>query len=147
MVLMNPGLFPELIPGLWSKDPVIRMRTVDAVEKVTRKKPELLMSYKKELLGLMAEAKDAELRWHLAVVVPRLPLNSKERQRVASTLERYLADRSSIVKTFALQGLADLALSDRAMRAAVIEILHETARNGTPAMKARSRKLLRKTER
>ena len=147
IVLGKPELFPELITGLWSKDPVIRMRTADAVEKVTRTKPELLTPYKKELLGLMAEAKDAELRWHLAAMVPRLPLNSKERQRVASTLELYLADRSSIVKTFALQGLADLAPSEPAMGAAVIEILREAARNGTPAMKARSRKLLRKTER
>ncbi len=147
IVLRKRELFPELITGLWSKDPVIRMRTADAVEKVTRKKPELLMPYKKELLGLMAEAKDAELRWHLAAMVPRLPLNSMERERVASTLELYLADRSSIVKTFALQGLADLARSDAAMRAAVIEILREAARNGTPAMKARSRKLLHKTER
>jgi hypothetical protein len=147
IVLRKSGLFPELISGLWSKDPVIRMRTADAVEKVTRKKPEWLKPYKRELLGLMAEARDAELRWHLAAMVPRLPLSSKERQRVVSTLELYLADRSSIVKTFALQGLADLALSDPAMGAAVIEILREAARNGTPAMKARSRKLLRKTER
>jgi hypothetical protein len=80
------------------------MRTADAVEKVTRKKPELLTPYKKELLGLIAEAEEAELRWHLAAMVPRLPFNSKERQRVASTLELYLADCSSIVKTFALQG-------------------------------------------
>jgi hypothetical protein len=147
IVLGKPELFPELITSLWSKNPVIRMRTADAVEKVTRTKPELLTPYKKELLELMAEAKDAELRWHLAAMVPQLPLNSKERQRVASTLELYLADRSSIVKTFALQGLADLVPSESAMGAAVIEILREAARNGTPAMKARSRKLLRKTER
>jgi hypothetical protein len=146
IVLGKPELFPELITSLWSKNPVIRMRTADAVEKVTRTKPELLTPYKKELLELMAEAKDAELRWHLAAVVPQLPLNSKERQRVASTLELYLADRSSIVKTFALQGLADLVPSV-GDGAAVIEILREAARNGTPAMKARSRKLLRKTER
>ena len=57
----KPELFPELITGLWSKNPVIRMRTADAVEKVTRKKPELLTPYKKELLGLMAEAKDARI--------------------------------------------------------------------------------------
>jgi hypothetical protein len=143
----KPELFRELIPGLWSENPVIRMRTADAVEKVSREEPELLMPYKKELLGLMAEAEDAELRWHLAAMVPRLPLNSKERQRVASTLELYLGDRSSIAKIFALQGLADLAQSDPAMGAAVIEILREAARSGTPAMKARSRKLLRKTER
>jgi hypothetical protein len=84
------------------------MRAADATEKVAREIPDLLRPYKKELLGLMAEAKEPELRWHLAVMVPRLPLNSKERQLATSVLSSYLEDRSSIVKTFALQGLADL---------------------------------------
>src|SRR5690349_23299922 len=74
----DPTLFPELIGGLWSEDPLVRMRAGDAAEKVTRKSPELLRPYEKELLGLMAEATEPEVRWHLAVMVPRLPLNSKE---------------------------------------------------------------------
>jgi hypothetical protein len=77
-------------------------------EKVSRKHRELLQPYKKELLGLMAEAKEQELRWHLAVMVPRLLLNARERQLASSWLNSYREDRSSIVKTFALQGLADL---------------------------------------
>ena len=95
----------------------------------------------------MAEASEQELRWHLAVMVPRLPLNPGERQLAASWLSRYLEDRSSIVKTFALQGLADLAQDDPRIRPKVIGILQQATRNGTPAMKARSRKLLRHLER
>ncbi|HYW40358.1 MAG TPA: hypothetical protein VE957_19800 [Terriglobales bacterium] len=41
------------------------MRTADATEKVTRKNRELLLPYKKELLGLMAGTTEQELRWHL----------------------------------------------------------------------------------
>jgi len=108
IVSKNQALFPELIKGWWSEDPLVRMRAADATEKVAREIPDLLRPYKKELLGLMAEAKEPELRWHLAVMVPRLPLNSKERQLATSVLSSYLEDRSSIVKTFALQGLADL---------------------------------------
>jgi hypothetical protein len=55
----------------------------------------------------MAKANEPELRWHLAVLVPRLPLNSKERRLATSLLSSDLEDRSSIVKTSALQGLAD----------------------------------------
>ena len=135
-------LFPRLIVGLWSKDPLIRMRSADAAEKVTRKNPELLTPYRKELLGLLDETEDKELRWHLAVMVPRLALKSNERQRAISSLNRYLQDRSSIVKTFALQGLADLARDETSIRSTVIEILRKAMRSGTPAMKARSRKLL-----
>ena len=146
MASENPRLFSELIKGLWSEHAVLRMRAADAAEKVTRNRPELLRSYKNELLGLMAEEKQAELRWHLAAMVPRLPLNARERRLAASLLTSYLEDRSSIVKTFALQGLADLAQQDAVIRPGVIEVLRVATRCGTPAMIARSRKLLAKLE-
>jgi hypothetical protein len=142
----NPALFPDLLAGLWSASSVIVMRAADAAEKVTRKNPALLVPHKKELLELLAEARQQELRWHLAVIVPRLPLAVKERQRTAAVLQSYLADRSSIVKTLALQGLADLAENDREIRGSVIELLREAAKSGTPAMRARSRKLLARME-
>ncbi len=147
IVSKDPELFPKLVAGLWSEDPIVRMRAADASEKVTRTNREILQPYKKELLGLMAEAGEQELRWHLAVMVPRLQLSPKERKLAASLLNGYLGDRSSIAKTFALQGLADLARDDASIRPGVIEVLRESTRNGTPAMKARSRKLLAHLER
>jgi hypothetical protein len=142
MVSADPKLFPKLIAGLWSADPLVRMRAADAAEKVTRKQRGLLLPYRKELLGLLTEAQEQELRWHLAVMVPRLPLTPRERRLAVSSLEGYLNDRSSIVKTFALQGLADLAKAEPGLRPRVVEMLREATRKGTPAMKARSRKLL-----
>ncbi|HMD32229.1 MAG TPA: hypothetical protein VKG84_09995 [Candidatus Acidoferrales bacterium] len=147
LVGKNLALFPKLIAGLWSEDPVIRMRAADAVEKITRTAPAQLQRYKKELLGLMAEADQQELRWHLAVMVPRLSLKPAERRRAAELLSGYLEDRSSIVRTFALQGLADLAQQEPSMRATVTDLLRESVRSGTPAMRARSRKLLLQLER
>jgi hypothetical protein len=147
MVSDDPRLFPKLIAGLWSADPLVRMRAADAAEKVTRERRELLYPYKKELLGLMTESQEQEMRWHLAAMVPRLTLNAKERKGVISSLSSYLEDRSSIVKTFALQGLADLARDEPSFRSKMIDILRTATRSGTPAMKARSRKLLTKLER
>src|SRR5271157_2005691 len=147
IVSRNTVLFPKLIAGLWSSDPLVRMRAADATEKVTRQHPEFLLPYKRELLGLMAEAEEQELRWHLAAMVPRLLLNTKQRNLVTSLLVGYLEDRSSIVRAFALQGLADLAQDDPSIRPGVIEILRRATRTGTPAMKARGRKLLVRLER
>jgi hypothetical protein len=146
IVSKDPGLFPELIAGLWSGSPLVRMRAADATEKFTRANHEFLQPYKKELLGLMAETRQQELRWHLAAMIPRLQLQTRERQRAASLMESFLEDRSSIVKTSALQGLADLAQFDASLQPKVIELLRESTRNGTPAMKARSRKLLLQLE-
>jgi hypothetical protein len=120
------------------------MRAADAAEKVTFTRPELLQPYKRELLGLLAESEQIELRWHLALMVPRLELNATERQRAAKTLWRYLDDRSSIVKTFALQGLAELAKQDPSLRETVKQTLEVSLQTGTAAMKVRARKLLKK---
>jgi hypothetical protein len=59
----------------------------------------LLKPYKKERLGLIAEAREQELRGHLAEMVPRLTLSAEERELALASLHDYLKDRSSIVKT------------------------------------------------
>lgn len=146
LVSKNSALFPQLIAGLWSDNKGLRMRAADAIEKATRTGPGLLQPYKKELLGLMVETSQQELRWHLAAMVTRLQLKKEERRLAEATLNSYLEDRSSIVRTFALQGLADLAQDDPGLLPRVVETLREATRTGTPAMRARSRKLLSRIE-
>lgn len=143
LVLRAPRRFAELIECLWSADPIVRMRAADAAEKISAAQPELLKPYKTELLGLLAEAEQIELRWHLAQMIPRLPLTRGERRRAVDALQLYLEDRSSIVRTFALQALADLASNNPELRSQVREILEQSLRRGTAAMKARARLLLK----
>jgi hypothetical protein len=141
LVLSQPRRFAELVGLLWDEDPLVRMRAADAAEKITVKRPELLRPHKRELLGLLTEAEQIELRWHLAAMVPRLELSTAQGRRAAEALQRYLEDRSSIVKTFAMQGLVDLARHDPALRETAKQTLEGALRTGTPAMKARARKL------
>src|SRR5258708_4979095 len=143
LVVHQPERFTELIECLWDKDPIVRMRAADAAEKVTATRPELLNPHTLELLGLLTEAEQIELRWHLAIMVPRLTLSRPEIQRAAAALQRYLEDRSSIVKTFALQGLAGLSRQDPSLRELARKTCEESLRTGTAAMKARARKLLK----
>jgi len=143
LVMRQPERFQELIVCLWNEDPVVRMRAADATVKVSAKQPRLLDRHRAELLGLLAEAEQIELRCQLALMVPRLRLSATERQRAAAALQRYLEDRSSIVKTFALQGLADLARNDLVLQSKVKQLLEVALQSGTPAMKARARKLLK----
>jgi hypothetical protein len=142
-VLKNPARFTELIECMWSDDPVVRMRAADAVEKISVRKPGFIAPFKAELLGLADEATQAEVRWHLALMLPRLPLTKSERTRFTARLHAYLDDRSSIVKTCALQGLADMARSNLSDAANLLELLQQVCRTGTAAMKARSRRLLK----
>jgi hypothetical protein len=104
------------------------------------KRPDLLHPFEAELLGLLAQSEEQELRWHLTQMVPRLPLTREECARAAFVLRDYLDDRSSIVKTFAIQALADLTSIDAALLPDMVELLQQVTRNGTPAMRARGRK-------
>jgi hypothetical protein len=143
LVLKQPRRFRKLMKCLWDENPLVRMRAADAAEKVSAKKPRHLDRHKTELLGLLAEAEQIELRWHLAAMIPRLRLTPPERQRAVAALHHYLNDRSSIVKTFALQGLADLSQNDPILCTKVKQLLEEAVHSGTPAMRARARKLLK----
>jgi hypothetical protein len=127
---------------IWSGDAIVRMRAADAAEKVSAKRPALLAPFQAELLALADETTQAELRWHLALMIPRLRLGRQERVRAKAALEGFLGDRSSIVRTFAIQAITELSRGIPEMEADVIDLLERTSRTGTPAMKARSRKLL-----
>lgn len=145
-VLRNPELFGELFAGMLDKDRLVRMRAADAVEKATRKHPEWLQSWKRPLLEQVAAHSDKELRWHVAQLLPRLKLSSAERNRAVRILTQYLDDTSSIVRTFSMQALTDLAADDEHLRNDVRPIIERLTRTGTPAMKSRGRKLLKQLD-
>lgn len=142
-VLKNPELISELFELLAYEDRVVRMRAADALEKVTRKHPEWLYRFKNALLEKIAERKEIELRWHVAQLLPRLRLSRAEKEHAVQILTEYLQDASSIVRTFSMQALADLARDDEPLQQEVRPLLEQLTRIGTPAMRSRGRKLLR----
>jgi hypothetical protein len=146
-VLAEPGLFSVLFEGLLNADPLIRMRCADAVEKITVLHPEYLQPFKPRLLDQVAAIDQQEVRWHAAQMIPRLTLTQEERSRAVSILDGYLSDKSSIVKTFAMQALADLAAQDDSLREKILPKLEALTRQGSPAMQSRGRKLLEKLKR
>jgi len=145
-VIEKPSLFRQLFDGMLDADPIVRMRAADAVEKVTAKHPDWLKPYKRKLLGPIAAIDQQEVRWHVAQMLPRLPLTVQQRRKATDILLGYLNDESSITRTFALQALADLAKDDPRLRQEVVGLLKDATRSGTPAMKSRAKNLLEKLD-
>ncbi|MGD2271485.1 MAG: hypothetical protein PVI06_13870 [Desulfobacterales bacterium] len=141
-VLEEPALFQTIFNAMLADDDVVRMRAADAVEKITAIHPHYLQPYKNKLIKQIAAIHQKEVRWHVAQILPRLALNRREHDRVVEILFGYLDDTSKIVKTFALQALADLAGDDERLRLRVIAVLEEMVPTGSPAVKSRGEKLL-----
>lgn len=141
--IANARLFGVVFSGLQSDDAVLRARAADAVEKITARHPEYSRPYRKALIGPLADCEQKEVRWHVAQMLGRIRWSPSERKRVLDILMAYFNDESSIVKTFAMQALADLARQAPALMPSVRLHLQELTAIGTPAMKARGRKLLK----
>lgn len=141
-VLARPELFDVLIDGMLMDDALVRMRCADAAEKISAQHPQWLVAHKATLLGKLAKIEQHEVRWHVAAMLSRLPLTSRERQRVVKMLLDWTRERSSIVRTFAMQSLVAIALQDKTRVPDIRRRIEELCQTGTPAMKARGRKLL-----
>jgi len=143
-VSKKPALFEVLFDGLAVDDPLIRMRAADAIEKISADQPALLRPFKKKIIRLAGESCQQEVRWHLAQIIPRLKLTPRERAQVVDILFEYLTDDSKIVVTFSSQALTDFATKDKKLRSRVVGVLKELTANGSPAIKNRAQKLLKK---
>jgi hypothetical protein len=141
-VLRRPRLFGVLVRGMEAEDPLVRMRAADVVEKVSAIHPEYLQPHKLDILDRISRSEQQEVRWHVAQICTRLPLNRNDRRKLARILQGYLDDSSRIVQVFSMQALADLTLRDPGLRVTILPRLKILAREGSPAVRNRGRKLL-----
>ncbi|WP_047374513.1 hypothetical protein [Exiguobacterium sp. ZOR0005] len=140
----NPDRFEELMTGLTDDRPVVRMRSADAVEKVTRRHPELLRPHQTTLFQQLHLATQQEVRWHLAQLVTRMAWTEEEAADIVRVLTGWIdTETSNIVIVNALQALFDLSMIHPRFRDDVITLLKEKRESGSPAVKSRSKKLLR----
>ena len=88
-VLAKPLLFRHVLRGIITSDELLRMRAADALKKITAKCPGLLCPFRRKLLAIAASAAQQEIRWHLALIIPRLNLTPNEkppRSKFSSTI-------------------------------------------------------------
>ncbi|MEI7604340.1 MAG: hypothetical protein WCJ19_04955 [bacterium] len=142
-VLKEPSLFKELFPCLFSKDPGMRMRSADALEKISLEKPELLQPYKKLLLGKVSMINQQEVQWHLAQMFSYLELTPSEEKKVVQILFQFLdTTNSSIVRVFSIQTLADIAERNNGLSKKILKRIKDEVRVGSPAVVTRGKKAL-----
>ena len=126
-------------------DPIVRMRSADALEKVTKTHPDLLQPFKKRLINEVSKIKQQEVRWHVAQMFSYLELNKSDIRSIKTILYSYIdSSKSNIVIVFSLQTLVDIAMRDTSLKSIVLEKLEQMGKIGSPAVINRCNKLISK---
>lgn len=142
MVLKNQSLFGDLFKCLYSSDSVVRMRAADAIEKITKRHPELLQQYKVNLVDDISRINQKEIQWHFAELITRVNLTASDLSHVIKILEENIeASKSNIVRTFSIQAIYDLSLKHKYLIDTIKLILDKYKDDESPAVKARVNKL------
>lgn len=141
----DPDRFSELLTVLTDDRPVVRMRSADAMEKVTRHYPALLQAHQASLFEQLQIATQQEVRWHLAQFMPRMTWTEEEASDIVRVLTDWIAaETSAIVIVNALQAMFDLSAMHPRFRDELKALLESQCETGSPAVKSRSKKLLQK---
>lgn len=139
--IKNQNDFDELFKCLFHKDRIVVMRAADAIEKVTINNPPYLAKHKNEVIELCNIAKDKELKWHLALLMPRLRLTGKEFDDAWRTLAVWSNDKtnSRIVRVNSIQGLFEMTGEQPNLTKDFDSILFELEKENVPSINARIR--------
>jgi HEAT repeat protein len=142
----NSSLFEAVFSGLYDSDPIVRMRSADVIEKVTRHKPELLSSHTTEIISILTSDDQQEVCWHMAQIAPRLEYTANEENLIIKALKSYLSHKSKIVRVSAIESLAIFAERNSSILNEVIDVIKNQIETGSPAVQVRGRKLLQRLE-
>lgn len=137
--------FDELFSLVFHHERPLVMRAVDCVEKLTRNSPEWLLPHKQQLLAVMHGHDHKEIKWHIAQLLPRVPLSRQELESVWYMFSFWVRNKneSKIVRANALEGLAILSKSYPGNANELSDVVRKLRSESIPSLQARIRKLER----
>lgn len=143
-VLAEPSRLAELFDCLFLEDAWQRMRAADALEKVCRGEPALLVPYLPRLLDEVAAIDQASVQWHLAQLLGELPLTPSQTGRAIAVLTRNLRrdDVDWIVASHSMETLAGFARDGRMPREELLPLLRRQQGHRSRAVVRRATRLL-----
>jgi len=141
-ILENPQLVNELFDGLSSEDPLIRGRTADALEKIARKEPELLINRVTELISLVKVETVPMVKMHLAMLFGHLVPCDQNIGEITDILLDLIQDESVFTKSWTITSLAIIAKKYPSRREMVYDSIAQLGEDESIAIRTRVRKAL-----
>lgn len=139
IVRAEPDRAAELWEAVAFPDPLVHMRAVDALEKVSATRPDVLRGHEREVLEVLPVSAHAAVRWHVGLLIPRLELDERLLATATDVLERLLRDPSRIVQANALSGIVRLADHHPDLGDLAAAALDSASRSPYPSVRAQAR--------
>ena len=143
LVLAEPARFEELFGCYGSDDPLVRLRTSNAMKRVEADRRELLVPYIDRFIAEVGALDQPSAQWTLAQLFQRLRTGMDERQRAEATrlVKRNLEHHDDwIVLNASMDALKDWAVEDTALRAWLLPHLDRLSRDPRKSVAGRARK-------
>ena len=140
--VLGAAVCEGLVRQLRDGDKAVVERAARTLKKISERDAGPLYAWRKTLLKEAFRAVDVRVQWNLSIVLGRLPLKGADKGLAVELMFERLRDASGLNRTMAMQALMDLSEGDERLRARVLPIVRESLEGGTPAMRARARKLL-----
>ena len=138
-VLKNPELFDELFEGLSVSDDVVRGRTADALEKISRTRPDMLVDRLPKLLQVAEEDQVPMVKMHLAMIFGHLAMYEERLSELISTLLYLLDDGSVFTRSWAVVSLCIMGRKYPEKREQILERIEPIRKDQSIAMRTKAR--------
>jgi hypothetical protein len=142
VVLKNPALFDEVMMGLDETNDVIRGRTADALEKIARVKPDLLVEHLPKLLQVAEEDTIPMVKMHLAMIMGYLAIYQEHVESLTECLFNLLEDESVFTRSWAIVSLCIFARKYLHLQPQIIDSIAAYRQDNSIAIRTRVRKAL-----
>ncbi len=93
IILKDKNRLNELYTCLSNNDPWVRMRAIDAIEKVCRQHPDWLTSYIDRFQTELASSSQPSILWHLAQIYSQVKLSDEQKLNTINWLKNLLSTK------------------------------------------------------
>ena len=141
-VLKSPKLFDDLYAGLSETDDVIRGHTADALEKVARSRPDLIIEHLQDLVSISRTDPVPMVKMHLAMIFGRLALYDEQIGTLRAALDDLLDDESVFAKSWAIASLCIIGRIYPQKSQPIVNRISQLQRDSSIAIRTRAGKAL-----
>lgn len=144
IVLADKSRLEELYQTIFDDDSWVRMRAIDAFEKICRVHPEWITPYIDKIQQELSASSQASIQWHIAEIYTQVELSSDQKEKAITWLKNLLGNKDSdwIAVSNAMETLAFFVRSGDPSRADLVNVLRVQLNHKSKAVTKRAQKLL-----